>query len=122
MIAVMAVIVVGPVFFYGPAKAKLAPVLHNKLLFADADMAKADWHTNVASIVGVLGVGIWWLDGVAATFTSWASSGTASATRKRPSSTSWTSAPAPTTTRIPIRSLMRSSPTSALSAGSATPP
>jgi len=42
MIGVMAVIVIGPLI-YGPAKAKLAPVLHSKLLFADADMAKADW-------------------------------------------------------------------------------
>jgi divalent metal cation (Fe/Co/Zn/Cd) transporter len=49
MIAVMAIVVVGP-FFYGPA----------------------DWHTNAASIVGVLGVGLgfWWLDGVAAIFIS----------------------------------------------------
>ena len=72
MIAVMVVIVIGPVFLYGPAKARLAPVLHNKLLFADADMAKADWHTNAASIIGVLGIGlgIWWLDGAAALFIS----------------------------------------------------
>ena len=72
MVAVMAVVIVGPVFFYGPAKAKLAPVLHNKLLYADADMAKADWQTTVASIVGVLGVGmgLWWLDGAAAVFIS----------------------------------------------------
>lgn len=72
MVAVMAVVIVGPIFFYGPAKAKLAPVLHNKLLFADADMAKADWQTTVASIVGVLGVGmgVWWLDGAAALFIS----------------------------------------------------
>lgn len=72
MAAVMAVVVVGPIFFYGPAKAKLAPVLHNKLLYADADMAKADWQTTVASIVGVLGVGVgaWWLDGAAAIFIS----------------------------------------------------
>lgn len=71
MIAVMAVIVIGPLI-YGPAKVKLAPVLHNKLLYADADMATADWHTNAASIVGVLGVGmgLWWLDGVAALFIS----------------------------------------------------
>ncbi len=48
MIAVMAIIIVGPVFMYGPAKAKLAPILHNKLLYADADMAKDDWQTNVA--------------------------------------------------------------------------
>ena len=72
MVAVMAVIVVGPVFLYGPAKSKIAPVLHNKLLFADADMAKADWQTNAASIIGVLGVGVgfWWLDGAAALFIS----------------------------------------------------
>lgn len=71
MVSVMAIIVIGP-FFYGHAKAKLAPVLHNKVLYADADMAKADWQTNVASIVGVLGIGIgwWWLDGVAALFIS----------------------------------------------------
>lgn len=71
MVAVMVVIVVGPLI-YGPAKLKLAPVLHNKLLYADADMAAADWHTNAASIVGVLGIGmgLWWLDGVAALFIS----------------------------------------------------
>lgn len=71
MIAVMSLIVIGP-FVYGRAKARLAPVLHNKVLYADADMAKADWQTNAASIVGVLGVGlgVWWLDGVAALFIS----------------------------------------------------
>ena len=71
MIAVMAVIVVGP-FFYGPAKVKAARTLHNKVLYADGDMATADWHTNAASIVGVLGVGmgLWWLDGAAAIFIS----------------------------------------------------
>ncbi len=72
MVAVMVFVVVGPVFLDGPAKARLAPVLHNKLLYTDADMAKADWQTNAASIVGVLGigVGVWWLDGVAALFIS----------------------------------------------------
>jgi cation diffusion facilitator family transporter len=71
MVAVMTVIVIGP-FFYGHAKAKLAPRLHNKVLYADADMAKADWTSTVASIVGVLGVGVglWWLDGAAALFIS----------------------------------------------------
>lgn len=70
MVGVMAVIVIGPIWLYGPAKARIAPVLHSKLLFADADMAKADWQTTVASIVGVLGIGagIWWLDGAAAIF------------------------------------------------------
>jgi len=72
MVIVMTVVVIGPVFIYGPAKSKLAPVLHNKLLYADADMAKADWQTNAASIVGVLGIGagLWWLDGAAALFIS----------------------------------------------------
>lgn len=71
MVAVMSVIVIGP-FFYGAAKARLAPKLHNKVLYADADMSKADWTTTVASIVGVLGIGIgwWWLDGAAALFIS----------------------------------------------------
>src|SRR5690606_15652946 len=72
MVAVMVVVVIGPLFFYGPAKARIAPTLHNKVLYADGDMAKADWHTNAASIVGVLGVGVglWWLDGAAALFIS----------------------------------------------------
>lgn len=72
MVGVMVVVIIGPVFFYGPAKSKLAPVLHNKLLYADADMAKADWQTTVASVVGVLGIGVgaWWLDGAAALFIS----------------------------------------------------
>jgi len=71
MVSVMAVTMIGP-FFYGHAKSKLAPVLHNKVLYADADMAKADWTTTAASIIGVLGVGLglWWLDGAAALFIS----------------------------------------------------
>lgn len=71
MVAVMTITVIGP-FFYGHAKAKLAPKLHNKVLYADADMAKADWTSTAASIVGVLGVGVglWWLDGAAALFIS----------------------------------------------------
>lgn len=71
MVIVMTIVVVGP-FVYGHAKAKLAPLLHNKILYADADMAKADWQTNAASVVGVLGVGLGmgWLDGVAALFIS----------------------------------------------------
>lgn len=71
MITVMALTVVGP-FIYGPAKARLAPKLHNKVLYADADMSKADWTTTVASIVGVGGIGIgwWWVDGAAALFIS----------------------------------------------------
>jgi cation diffusion facilitator family transporter len=71
MIAVMAVIAIPPPL-YGRYKLKLAKPLHNKLLYADADMAKADWQTNVASIVGVAGVGlgVWWLDYAGALFIS----------------------------------------------------
>ncbi|GAA1831610.1 cation diffusion facilitator family transporter [Agromyces salentinus] len=71
MVAVMALIAIGPPF-YGRYKLKLAKPLHNKLLYADADMATADWHTNAASIVGVLGIGVglWWLDSAAALFIS----------------------------------------------------
>ncbi len=71
MIAVMSVIVIGPLI-YGRMKMQLAKQLHSKLLYADADMAQADWTTNVGSIVGVLGIGmgLWWLDGAAALFIS----------------------------------------------------
>lgn len=69
MIGVMALIAVPPIFI-GRAKMKLARDLHNKVLYADADMNKADWMTAAGSIVGVAGVGIglWWLDYVAALF------------------------------------------------------
>ncbi|WP_255556444.1 cation transporter [Tessaracoccus palaemonis] len=71
MVAVMVGTMWGP-FVYGRAKLKLAPDLHNKVLFTDADMSKADWTTTAASVIGVLGIGIgwWWLDGVAALFIS----------------------------------------------------
>ncbi|GAA3702326.1 cation transporter [Zhihengliuella alba] len=67
MIGAMSLIVV-PAVILGRLKIKAAAPLHNKLLYADADMAKADWTTNVASIVGVLGVGVglWWMDYAAA--------------------------------------------------------
>ena len=69
MIGVMALIALPPVFI-GRAKMKLAKELHNKVLYADADMNKADWMTAVGSIVGVggVGIGLWWLDAVAALF------------------------------------------------------
>lgn len=67
MIAVMAVTAVPPVFL-GRRKMKLAKQLHDKVLHADADMDKADWQTSLATIIGVLGIGIglWWTDSVAA--------------------------------------------------------
>jgi divalent metal cation (Fe/Co/Zn/Cd) transporter len=69
MIIVMACTALPPVFI-GRMKLKLAEELHNKVLYADADMNKADWMTAVGSIVGVtgIGLGLWWLDGAAAIF------------------------------------------------------
>lgn len=71
MIAVMAVTCIGPVVL-GLKKLKLSKQLHDKVLFADADMGKADWSTSIATIAGVLGVGLglWWADSVAALLVS----------------------------------------------------
>jgi cation diffusion facilitator family transporter len=57
-----------PAVFLGRAKMPLAATLHDKVLYADAKMNKADWLTASAAIVGVLGiaVGWWWTDAVAA--------------------------------------------------------
>ncbi|MCL6423880.1 cation transporter [Brachybacterium sp. JHP9] len=67
MILVMALTTIGPVIL-GRKKAKLAEPLHDKVLYADADMNKADWQSALATIVGVLGIGIgwWWADAVCA--------------------------------------------------------
>ncbi|MGM7667015.1 cation diffusion facilitator family transporter [Microbacterium sp. A93] len=69
MIVVMLLSVPGPVIL-GRMKLKLAEQLHNKVLYADADMNKADWQTGVATAVGVAGVGLglWWFDAAAAIF------------------------------------------------------
>lgn len=67
MIAAMVYTGVGPVIL-GRLKLPLAKELHDKVLYADADMNKADWMTAGAAIVGILGIGfgLWWADGVAA--------------------------------------------------------
>ena len=61
-----------PPFFLGRVKLKLAAQLHDKALFADARMNAADWLSASAAVVGVLGIGVgwWWLDGLAASFIS----------------------------------------------------
>ncbi len=71
MVAVMVVTSIGPVFL-GYKKLALSETLHDKVLFADADMSKADWSTAVATIAGVLGVGLglWWSDATAALLVS----------------------------------------------------
>ena len=57
-----------PVLIIGRIKIKLAEKLHDKVLYADAQMNKADWLTAGAAIVGVVGIGFgaWWLDAAAA--------------------------------------------------------
>jgi cation diffusion facilitator family transporter len=67
MIAAMALTIPAPVIL-GRRKMRLAETLHDKVLYADADMNKADWMTAGAAIVGVLGIGLglWWADAAAA--------------------------------------------------------
>lgn len=69
MMAVMLLSIPGPVIL-GRMKIKIAEQLHDKVLYADADMNKADWQTGVATIVGVggVGLGLWWFDSAAAIF------------------------------------------------------
>ena len=57
-----------PAMFIGRMKLPLAAALHDKVLYADAKMNKADWLTGCAAIAGVTGIafGLWWADGVAA--------------------------------------------------------
>ncbi|MEJ1194160.1 cation transporter [Pseudarthrobacter sp. CCNWLW207] len=67
MIGAMILTAVPPVFL-GRVKMKLAEKLHDKVLFADADMNKADWMTAAAAALGVAGIGfgLWWADYAAA--------------------------------------------------------
>ena len=67
MIAALAYSVVPPVVL-GRMKLPLAKAVHEKVLYADAAMNKADWMTGAAAIAGVLGVGLgfWWADAAAA--------------------------------------------------------
>jgi len=67
MIAALAYTIV-PAVILGRMKLPLAARLHDKALFADAKMLKADWGTAAAGIVGIVGIGLglWWADAVAA--------------------------------------------------------
>jgi cation diffusion facilitator family transporter len=67
MVAAMVYTGVGP-FILGRMKLPLAEELHDKVLFADADMQKADWMTAAGTIMGVIGIGVglWWADAGAA--------------------------------------------------------
>ncbi|MFC0674343.1 cation diffusion facilitator family transporter [Brachybacterium hainanense] len=67
MIGILVLALIPPILL-GRRKKKLAEPLHDKVLYADADMNTADWSSTATSIVGVLGIGLglWWLDPVAA--------------------------------------------------------
>lgn len=67
MVAAMLYTLIFPVIL-GRLKMPLANRLHDRVLYADADMNKADWMTAAAAIVGVVGIGFgwWWLDSTAA--------------------------------------------------------
>lgn len=57
-----------PAIFLGRAKLPLSRLINDKVLYADADMNKADWMTATGAMAGVIGIGIgwWWADAVAA--------------------------------------------------------
>lgn len=61
-----------PSVVLGRMKLKLAPKMHDKVLYADAKMMKADWMAESATAVGVVGTGfgLWWLDPLAAALVS----------------------------------------------------
>lgn len=67
MIAAMTYAGIGPVIL-GRFKLPLAEDLHDKVLYADADMNKADWMTAAGAVLGILGIGLglWWADALAA--------------------------------------------------------
>ena len=61
-----------PPMILGRMKLPLGKELHEKTLYADATMNKADWMTGGAAIIGILGIGLgfWWADSAAAGFIS----------------------------------------------------
>lgn len=67
MIAALVYSVIPPVII-GYFQEKAAVKVHEKTVYADARMSRADWMTGLAAVVGILGVGFgwWWADAVAA--------------------------------------------------------
>jgi cation diffusion facilitator family transporter len=61
-----------PMVWLGYRKLRPARRLHDKVLYADAEMNKADWLTGAAALLGVLGIslGWWWSDATAAVIIS----------------------------------------------------
>jgi divalent metal cation (Fe/Co/Zn/Cd) transporter len=67
MLAALVYSVVPPVVL-GRLKRGPAEELHERALYADAELLRDDWQTGLAGMVGVIGVGVgyWWADAVAA--------------------------------------------------------
>ena len=61
-----------PQVLLGRLKQPLAKELNDKVLYADAEMNRADWLTGCAAMLGVVGIGfgLWWADAVAASIIS----------------------------------------------------
>ena len=61
-----------PAHFIGRAKSKIAEVLHDKTLAADAEINQADWQSAAAAVLGLTGIafGLWWADSLAAVLIS----------------------------------------------------
>jgi cation diffusion facilitator family transporter len=61
-----------PQVILGRLKQPLARELNDKVLYADAEMNRADWMTGVAAMLGIVGIGLglWWADAVAASIIS----------------------------------------------------
>ena len=61
-----------PQVILGRLKQPLAKELNDKVLYADAEMNRADWMTGAAAMAGVVGIGfgLWWADAVAASIIS----------------------------------------------------
>src|SRR5688572_3948860 len=61
-----------PMMILGKMKLPLARGLHDKALYADAEMMFADWKSVIAAVSGIIGIsfGLWWADGVAASIIS----------------------------------------------------
>lgn len=67
MITAMIVTAIPPVIL-GRAKIPIAKLLHDKALYADADMNRANWLSNGAGAIGLMlmAFGFWWGDSLAA--------------------------------------------------------
>lgn len=61
-----------PQAILGRLKLKLAPAIHDRILHTDAEMNKANILTGLATMIGVIGIGLgfWWTDSLAAILVS----------------------------------------------------